>query len=175
MNLPQNLTCKTVAGSGLRSCPSRHVKAGVAGRVQGLFVLFGALVLLQGCASRAYRYAPAAPPPLQPPAVNVDPSSGSASRSPQTSQNLPAQVTPPPQQPQPQVHYSSSTQRPGVISRFKSWLRSGRGIAWGSAKQQPRDPALDRIMVETLTSSEPHHSHAPDPKPPRPQATWLFR
>jgi len=66
--------------------------------------------------------------------------------------------------------------REPLLVRIGRWLRSGRGIAWGAAKRGPRrDLELDRIMVDTLTSSEPHHSRDPlEQRPAVAKEAWLY-
>jgi hypothetical protein len=63
-------------------------------------------------------------------------------------------------------------------SRLMRWFQSGRGWTWGAASRGPiRDEGLDRLMVDTLTSSRPVPSQepiAPINCIPIPSDPWVF-
>ncbi len=74
------------------------------------------------------------------------------------------------------VPSAASRLREPLLVRIGRWLRSGHGIAWGAAKRGPRrDLELDRIMLDTLTSSEPDHSRDPlEQRPAVAKEAWLY-
>lgn len=118
--------------------------------------LIGVFVLLAGCAS-TNEYVPGPPTTVREPIFSgevrprepVRQSSGIAS--PHGSQlTYPPASDPYLPPPEPQAP---------TTSYFSEWLCSGRGWAWGAARRGPiRDEALDRSMVDTLTSSRPGYS-----------------
>ena len=137
--------------------------------------LVGALVLLAGCTS-TNAYVPGPPTTVCEPIYSgqVRPREPAYNRSPIS----PAQATvaepshspaydpllPPPQPSEP------------MTSRFSQWARSGRGWVWGAARRGPiRDEGLDRMMVDTLTSSRPQQSRDPGATPATviPE-TWIY-
>ena len=71
------------------------------------------------------------------------------------------------------VRLTSPVSLPNQMSQR---LRSGRGVTWGAAKHGPvRDVGLDRLMVETLTSSTPAYSRSLDCSvPPLSDDSWVY-
>lgn len=66
--------------------------------------------------------------------------------------------------------------RPRFSERVSRWFHSGRGWTWGAAScGPPRDQELDRLMVDTLTSTEPRYSREPatNPRPARAES-WIY-
>lgn len=77
----------------------------------------------------------------------------------------------------PEEAYSDPVQSAGRLARqLDRWFKSGRGWTWGAARHGPvRDLALDRLMLQTLISSEPRHSGELDSSPRRlPANAWLY-
>jgi hypothetical protein len=126
-------------------------------------------VLVAGCAtSPDYR---AGPPVTVSEPVYSGPVVTAPRRNTIPSNNNPAYAPAVPLEPAYAPEQSSS-------SRFSDWLRSGRGWTWGSASRCPiRDEGLDRLMVDTLTSSSPTRSQ--EVLPPVkcsncPSEPWLY-
>lgn len=61
-------------------------------------------------------------------------------------------------------------------SSFTEWFKSGRGWTWGAASRGPvRDVALDRLMADTLTGSEPSYSREPTATTaPVSNESWIY-
>ncbi len=59
---------------------------------------------------------------------------------------------------------------------FVEWFKSGRGWTWGAASRDPvRDVALDRLMADTLTGSEPSYSREPTVNSaPISSESWIY-
>src|SRR5437867_10393551 len=109
--------------------------------------LLGVVVLLAGCASSSEFV------------------SGPGSR---RLTNLPATIPPACAAPgsgpcvDPYAAQRATPIRESPATRITRWLKSGRGWTWGAADHDPvRDRDLDRLMVDTLTSSQPAASREP--------------
>ena len=114
-------------------------------------LIVASALLLAGCASsEAYVAGTPAPweqcarvPPPLPPGTMAGAPSGQAV--PSVPQPAPPTI----------VSYRSSG---GIVD----WFKSGRGWTWGAASRGPaRDLALDRMMVDTLTSGSPGYGQEP--------------
>jgi hypothetical protein len=116
------------------------------------------VVVLAGCASSG-EYVSRPAPVLPPPDAPVAAAPGSAPA------GYPANAPP-----------LCVESRSRFSERFSRWFASGRGWTWGAASCGPvRDQELDRLMVDTLTSSRPDYSREPATPRPRPiDAPWIY-
>jgi hypothetical protein len=60
-------------------------------------------------------------------------------------------------------------------TRATRWFQGGRGWTWGAASHGPvRDVGLDRLMADTLASSQPIYSRDPAPSGPAAKDAWQY-